>query len=447
MFFDKRKFIMLFNPVRRILKEKYFTNNALNRNWLDSFRNKYCFRLRYAVFSISTSIALFAGYCYQNTNKKLSIKGISEHEIKFLSSISKNMIVINVMKGTKVNRNAFIKELIRQIKSEELNKLDIKIYYVEEDFCSKSVPNVSLYKGYGNIVSNIDLNFRSYDSIEKIKSFFIPKSENILNNHSSVVKNISYNTFENDVINASDKNNPLLLMYYDDYCLMCFLIRPLINSLANKLRNSTKIQFARYNIERNDLHELSPTVRATPTFVLFRGRQKPEHWDEYRPGDLINKIVGIKHGVESDICDNNELAELNRLEQNVFIRFQLFTILNIWSLYLMELQNTLISTPKDQLDKLNFKQIEDLLFISLTFFEDRILSSKNGANYGGVNLGKVISYDKIIEKHNFQEILLENVKKDMKRSDTIEENIEHLLDEIKGYCNDYLAIKSLIEKN
>lgn len=444
MFFDKRKLIIFLNPIKRILREKYFNANYFNRGCFSLFKSKDFFRFHHTIFSISTSIALLARYYYRNANKKLSIKGINENEIEFLSSISKNMMVINVVKGTTVNKNYFIRKLIKHIKNEEFDKLNINIYYNECDICHKNMPNVSLYKEYGSIVSNVDLDFNSHDTIEKIKSFFVPRSKKELNKDSSAVKDVSYNTFENDVINMSDENNPLLLMYYDDYCLMCFLIRPLINSLAKKLRSSTRIQFARYNIERNDLHELSPTVNATPTFVFFRGKKRPEKWDEYKPSDLISKIIQIKHEIKDDICNSSELLELDKLEQKVFIRFQLFTILNIWSLYLTELQDKLINTPKNQLDKLNFVKIEDLLFISLKLLEDRNFLLEKNKN--GINLEK-ISHDRITEKNHFQEIFLENIKKDMRRSDTIEENIDYLLDEIKECCNDYLAMKGLIEKN
>ncbi|KAH8583796.1 uncharacterized protein ELE39_001542 [Cryptosporidium sp. chipmunk genotype I] len=445
MFFDKKKLAELLNPFRRKIRENCFKINTFNRNCFDLFRNKNGFRFNYTIFSISISIALLTNY-YQNTSKQLSTKEIASNEIETLSLKSRNMIVLNLIKGMDPNKSNFIRDLIKQIRGKELNKLNIDIYYTQDNIYSQSVPNAILFKGYGSAISNVDLNFRNNHNIEKIKSFFVPISEKIINSNSSIVKNISHNTFENEVINASNQNKPLLLMYYDDYCLMCFLVRPLINSLAIRLRGSTSIKFARYNIERNDLHEFSPLVKATPTFVLFRGRQEPEKWDEYKPGDLISKIIEIEYGAKNNNCDNNMLAELKALEQKVLIRFQLFTILNIWNLYLKELQNTLINTPKNQIDKLNFIHIEDLLFISSSLLQNRNFSSENGDHFNDINLEK-ISYEKIAENNNFQRIFFDNIKQDMKRSDTIEENIDYLLNEIKGCCNDYIAMKSLIKKS
>ncbi|CUV05144.1 unnamed protein product [Cryptosporidium hominis] len=444
MFFDKRILALLMNPFRRNIKRNSFNINTFNRKCFDLFRNKDSFRFNYTIFSISISFAFLAKYYFQNIRKQLNMKAISSDEIEILSSKSKNMIVLNLIKGMEINKSNFIKELIKQIKSKELNRLNIQIYYTENT-CSESTPNVTLFKGYGSRISNIDLNFKNNNNIEQIKSFFGPKSEKIINGNSSTIKNISYDTFESDVINKSDENNPLLLMYYDDYCLMCFLIRPLINSLAARLRNTKNIQFGRYNIGRNDLHEFSPPVKATPSFVLFRGSQEPERLDEYKPKDIIKKIIEIKCKVENNDCGKNELAELSTLEQKVLIRFHLFIVLSIWNLYLKELQGKLINTPKSQFCELNFMHLEELLSISCLFLQDQNVSSKNSKSFDEINFEK-ISYDKIAENINFQEIFLENIKKDMKRSDTIEENINHLLNEIEGCCNDYITMKKLIKK-
>ncbi|KAK9173560.1 Thioredoxin family protein [Cryptosporidium meleagridis] len=443
MFFDKGILALLMNPFRKNIKRNFFNINTFNRKYFDLFRNKDGFSFNYTIFSISISVAFLAKYYYQNTRKQLNMEAISSDEIEILSSKSKNMIVLNLIKGTKINKSNFIKELIKQIKSKELNRLNIQIYYTEKT-SSEGAPNVTLFKGYGSRISNFDLNF--INNIERIISFFDQKSEKIVNDKTSIIKNISYDTFESDVINKSDENNPLLLMYYDDYCLMCFLIRPLINSLAVRLRNTTNIQFGRYNIGRNDLHEFSPPVKATPTFVVFRGKQEPERLDEYKPKDIINKIIEIECGTRNHDCGKNELAELRTLEQKVLIRFHLFTILNIWNLYLKELQAKLINTPKSQLDRLNFMHLEELLSISCLFLQDQNVSSKNSKSFDETNFEK-ISYDKISENINFQEIFLENIKKDMKRSDTIEENIDHLLNEIEECCNDYIAIKKLIKNS
>lgn len=444
MFFEKRKLIMFLNPLKKILREKYFKFNVLNRKHFHLFRNMDRLHLCYRILSISTSIALISRFYFHNENIELNIERIYSSEIEPLSSTSKNMIVLNIPKGTDINKHHFIKELIKQIKNRELNKLDIDIYYVEDDSSRENVYKANIYKRYGAIVSSVDFNDTSKD-IENIKSFFIPKSEKSTNyDPQSAIKNVTYNSFEDDVINASNEKTPLLLMYYDDYCLMCFLLRPFMNSLAARVKNSLGIQFARYNIEKNDLHSFSPEISATPTFVLYRGKQKPEKWDEYKPKDLINKIIEIKNNEKENNCNPNELVELNRLEHDIFVRFQLFTVLNLWNLYIMDLQNVLINTPNDQHNKLSFTHIDNLLAISSSFLKDNIFS-KNNARHNTLNLDKLTEYDKIVKSCNFQEIFLENIKKDMKRSDTMEENINYILNEIKGYCNDYLAIKGLIK--
>lgn len=445
MFSEKRKLIMLLNPLRKILREKYFKINVFNKKHFYFFRNRDRFHICYKILSISTSVALISRFYFLNVDKKLNIEGISSSEIEPLSSISKNMIVLNIPKEADINKYHFVKELIKQVKNGELNKLDIGVYYVEDDISRENVYKANLYKRYGTTVSSFNFNDSSND-IERIKSFFLPKSEKLINDDSpSAVKNVSYNSFENDVIKASSEKTPLLLMYYDNYCLMCFLLRPLVNSLAVRIKNTLGIQFARYNIEKNDLHNFSPEISATPTFVLYRGRQEPEKWDEYKPADLINKIIGIKNKEGENVCSPNELVELNELEQNVFIRFQLFTVLNLWNLYLMDLQNLLINTPKSQHNKFNFTHIDNLLAVSSSLLEENVFSKENGAIRNTLNLDELVNYDEIVKSCNFQDIFLENIKKDMKRSDTIEENISHILDEIKGYCNDYLAIKDLIE--
>ncbi|KAJ1609602.1 putative transmembrane domain-containing protein [Cryptosporidium canis] len=444
MIFEKRIRAILLSPFRKIIGKRYLKYDIFNKHYFDisGKRNRHCFY--YKVFSISTSIALISRFYFRNVKPKWSIEVIPASYIEPLSSMSKNLIVLSVASGTDIDKNSFIKELIKQIKCRELREQDIDIYYVESDIYKNNTYKASLYKGYGTVVSNIDL----YDwgsSIEQIKSFFIPKSNKSSIDQTSVVKNVTYETFERDVIHASSEEMPLLLMYYDDSCLMCFLLRPLLNSLAARVKDSAKIKFARYNIERNDIHDFSPQISATPTFVLYRGGQNPEKWDEYRPADLINRIIETKSNERDGISEVIELAELSVLEQNVFIRLQLFVVLSLWNLYLLELQNKLINTQKNQQNKLSFSHIEDLLAISLSIIGNNDLLKENSAVNNTLNLDKLIGYSDAVNRRDFQEIFYESIKKDMSRSDTIEENIDYILDEIKGCCEDYLTIKGLFE--
>ncbi|KAF7458622.1 Thioredoxin family protein [Cryptosporidium felis] len=437
--FERKRLFFLPFPFKYIIQNN-IKQNKLNKRCFFSEKSNNCL-IGYSLFFIikASVIAVSYGYYLNNISKKININKISLDEIKYVSSRSKNVIIVKIPKQKICNDGYSIEQLIEKLDKEEIDHLGICTYFIEDSSIqSVRSPNITLYKNFGKIQNNlgeVELN----EAFSLVKHFFTPTLNTVPTYNQDNVKDINLDTFENEVINKSSKSNPLLLLYFDNKCLMCFLIRPLINTLACDLKSISNIQFARYNIEENDIHEFSPNISATPTFVLFQGDELPEKWDEYKPKDIIEKIAKILCKQSKEEA-RHHIDKFKNLEEKILLRFQLFTLVNLWQFYLLEFQSLMKSSFIDNVNDLS-SYFENLLSLSNKFLDHEASFSRN-VNCAEVDFNNLLNYKNI---SNFKEILSENISKDMKKSDTIEENICYLLGEIREYCTDYLRIRGLTE--
>eukprot|EP00746_Dinoflagellata_sp_MGD_P165741 gnl/MRDRNA2_/MRDRNA2_95192_c0_seq1.p1 gnl/MRDRNA2_/MRDRNA2_95192_c0~~gnl/MRDRNA2_/MRDRNA2_95192_c0_seq1.p1 ORF type:complete len:433 (+),score=96.39 gnl/MRDRNA2_/MRDRNA2_95192_c0_seq1:35-1333(+) len=251
-------------------------------------------------------------------------------------------------------------ERMRKVMNELSNEVELKglkFYYNlfsgtpgEETVKPELDPNKSikviLYKGQRKAQKYLEDPLQTQEFID----FFAPVSEDLDQEKKELlVPLVSGNDFRQHVMEASSADHPVLLQMYEDTCFLCFLMRPFINSLA-KICQDQKIPFAikRLNLERNDFPPGCPVARGTPTFVLFRGKNvEPWKWDEFKPKDVVDRLEKeMPNYIKGEV-----LANMQRLENSVSKRFQLFTQLVMWSVELGKLENLLVKNIGDQDDE------------------------------------------------------------------------------------------------
>lgn len=259
---------------------------------------------------------------------------------------------------------------------------------------------VVMYKGQRKKVLRIG----TETPVADIKAFFTPLSEALQpHHHELVVPLVSNANFKEKVLDASSPDKPILLQMYEDTCFLCFLMRPFVNSVAAILKESNSgLQIKRFNLEKNDFPDGCPVARGTPTFVLFRGaRGNPDKWEEFKPKDLCEKL-----SKEFPKFGERFFEDLDEMQGMVSRRFQLFTQKVMW---IVELQ---------KIEKLH---------------SDSFLPAVPGS---ADNDGQ--------DEQAFGTIVSAMMAKDMKRTDGIRENMEHLQAEVGDAEHDAVILGTML---
>eukprot|EP00920_Eleutheroschizon_duboscqi_P026811 GHVT01065780.1.p1 GENE.GHVT01065780.1~~GHVT01065780.1.p1 ORF type:complete len:704 (+),score=89.63 GHVT01065780.1:197-2308(+) len=147
--------------------------------------------------------------------------------------------------------------------------------------------------------------------------------------------------FNQQVCLEATPSRPVMVQLYEESCFLCFLIRPLINSVAQLMhKEQIPFLFRRLDIEANDFPPSCPVARGTPTFVLYKGHiGQGEKWNEFRPKDFLNKLEK-EFNLPASVT-NKFPALLEDLNE----RFKLFGALAVWLSESRSLERTMFSPP------------------------------------------------------------------------------------------------------
>lgn len=218
----------------------------------------------------------------------------------------------------------------------------------------------------------------------------------------AAVPNVTYKTFEKQVIESSSQDAPILLQLMEDTCFLCFLMRPFINTVNYILvENQSPLRIKRLNLNKNDFPPGCPIVRSTPNFIVYRGPDSvktgpPKPWKEYKPKEVTDKLIQ-----EFNLSDSLRVqleAAVDKLQE----RFQKFGLLSLWTQELITLQKL---------------HEEGLSSLSMT--------------------------DADVEAE-YASIVSDLVKQDVQRNDRLEENIEHLDRSIASIEADCMTFAKII---
>lgn len=348
------------------------------------------------------------------TKVEVNIKPISEE----VFDLSDNLFVFFLEKAEDLlERREEIQGIIRTFVSEESMRR-VKYYYnvrkdddppvpqgdgEEEGAGGKAALRVIMYKGQRKAVVRMG----QEPPKKKVLDFFAAVSEALPESARTLgVPRVSGATFEEDVLVASG-TVPVLLQLYEDTCFLCFLMRPFVNSIAKLLEEQkVSVKIKRLNIEKNDFPDYCPVARGTPTFVLFGAGPAPDKWEEFKPKDLVEKL-----GKQFPQLPESVLAEMEELQTHVSRRFQLFTQLVMWT---MELQ-----------------KLEALVAESGTLLA------------GGKPTAPAQAGDKEDES-GFQENVSQMMAEDLRRTDCLAENIQHLQKEVDEVEHDAALMGAML---
>eukprot|EP00392_Amoebophrya_sp_AT5.2_P006376 g6388.t1 len=172
----------------------------------------------------------------------------------------------------------------------------------------------------------------------KIKPFYEFVSQDDFTIIEKGIQTISARQFEQFVLEDSH-DYPVVLQMYEESCFLCFLMRPMMESLARMKEFSflDPVRFLRINVEANDFPKGLPMARGTPQFLLYR-EGKGDKWEEFKPNDFMSKLIS-----ELKITDADQQDALRGLADAVQKRFQLFTAVAMWQLELRKLEEELSS--------------------------------------------------------------------------------------------------------
>ena len=262
------------------------------------------------------------------------------------------------------------KELLRD------NLPDLLLSQVQND-------SIQLDEKTGRLSSSLD------DSLlVDWNNFFIPVYED-LPVADGPVKKVSGRNFQ-------VRDSPILLQLFEPSCFLCFLMRPLVTSVAKELlAEGLQIEFMKMDIEANDFPPGIPVARGTPTFVQLDPKREPagNKWQEFRPVDFVKKV--------SDTFDV-PFAVRERIEKFPVMlteRFQLFSQSLMWQTEIDKMQEMLaagIQTPGVLTDKSWIQKTPEA------------------------------------EKEHFNESIMIAMEEDSHRTDGLSENIQYLKAEIKN---------------
>jgi thioredoxin 1 len=90
-----------------------------------------------------------------------------------------------------------------------------------------------------------------------------------------MVKHIGENDFKNEVLEQKDKL--ILVDFYADWCGPCRLTGPVIDELANELK---EVKFIKINVDENPQLAGQYSVFSIPTFLFFKN------------GQVVDQLVG-----------------------------------------------------------------------------------------------------------------------------------------------------------
>lgn len=82
---------------------------------------------------------------------------------------------------------------------------------------------------------------------------------------SDLIKHISDDSFEADVINAS---SPVLVDFWAEWCGPCKMIAPILDEVARDYKG--RVQIAKVNVDQNNETPAKYNVRGIPTLILFK---------------------------------------------------------------------------------------------------------------------------------------------------------------------------------
>ncbi|CAD7931902.1 unnamed protein product [Amoebophrya sp. A120] len=155
------------------------------------------------------------------------------------------------------------------------------------------------------------------------------------------IQTISAAQFEQFVMEDSHEY-PVVLQMYEETCFLCFLMRPMMESLARlqEFAFLDPVRFLRINVEQNDFPPGLPMARGTPQFLLYK-EGKGVKWDEFKPQDFVTKLI-----YEFQIEDVEQVEKLKILAETVQRRFQLFTAVAMWQLELRKLEEELSASAE-----------------------------------------------------------------------------------------------------
>eukprot|EP00401_Gymnodinium_catenatum_P028842 CAMPEP_0117569046 /NCGR_PEP_ID=MMETSP0784-20121206/58456_1 /TAXON_ID=39447 /ORGANISM="" /LENGTH=450 /DNA_ID=CAMNT_0005367007 /DNA_START=82 /DNA_END=1434 /DNA_ORIENTATION=- len=269
---------------------------------------------------------------------------------------------------------------------------------------------VFVYKGQRKAALQFGVDL-SPKELEDVIEFFKPSSEKLGESQRNLeVPFVSGLTFDEDVLHGSSAARPVLLQMYEDTCFMCFLMRPFVNSLARHLRESgLPLRIKRLNLERNDFPRGCPVARGTPTFVLFRGAgNSPLKWEEFRPDELVAKLRR-----DFPVAGGGVYERVEELQALTAQRMQLFMQVVMWTVELEALQRLCngFDLPPNRRTELTDPTSDP----------------------------------------TFETVVSEMMKKDMRRRDDIEKNVQYLETQVKDVEHDALILgaalaQSVLEK-
>jgi len=267
-----------------------------------------------------------------------------------------------------------------------------------------------MYKGQRRTVVHVG----SEVPTEQIVDFFKPLNESLTKaQREFIIPTVNNADFVEDVVNASSSARPILVQMYEDTCMLCFLMRPFVNSLAKLLKTSgVPLQIKRLNIEKNDFPDQCPVARGTPTFVLFRGTEiPPDKWEEFRPKDLVGRICKQCPNLPQRV-----LESMDEMQIGVSSRFRLFSQLTLWTVEMRRLEELVASLPP--------------LPCSLPSGEEE----DEGVAFGMASVPPPPKSSD--EDSEFNSIASSMMNKDMKRTDLLPDNLEYLQREIDDIEHD-----------
>lgn len=403
-FLNIRRNISNLNKVRKIESELLLKNNE--KAFFKRYVNRYMETLtatqkkskgKNNKMYVSALLITTGGLCgyqfyYQWSEKKNENCFLNDmQEISDTIFDNTDNIVLFVFNKNKVHEE---KKKVLEIK-EEIRKLGFSNMNYLYTYDSKDVPEYAcfLYKGRRRMMlTEEELGKKS--RVDVFRDFFKPVSENyeVLNKDrpDNVPMFVTHDTFQREVIEDSMKNK-ILLVLFENSCFLCFLYKPFINSL-NKLfkENQIELRIKKYNIEKNDYAPNMIICRGTPTFLYYHNGEGNK-WVEYKPSEIINKIVEITK-VPTEV--KNQMLELS---EKLHARMHYFGYLTLWVTESRVLENMLLQkhiiTPSYSVDENPEKGVKD-------------------------------KSTKLDEENIYNDVLTTLIEEDMSRNDMIQDSLE-----------------------
>ncbi|KAL7065840.1 hypothetical protein ACR3K2_37190 [Cryptosporidium serpentis] len=423
----------------------------------------------FGVLGISSATLLFKGYNLTKMKFEDNQTKIQLMDDSIFENFDDLLVftVNNEEQWQEIKRDKNFKRLINIINNSCNN---VKICYSKEskDICSSI--NILAFKGQRHKMLSLKNKSELLSTSEELINFYYPISEEILDKPKNIwIPNVTFKDFDKEVILKANKENPILLMLYEDSCFLCFLMRPFMNSIAKFFREKhIPFSFKKLNIDLNDFPKNCPISRGTPTFVLYTGDHNQLYlkWDEFKPRDLLEKLktqLKVKN-----INEVNSLDYLFKLEHDsLYKRFQLFGMLILWTIQLKNLQDAIllsdknINNNKKKGNDILLKQFNDLYnrgkkylkyseqpnnskvesdTMKNSYIDNQNIIKEETQDSENTSTNLDFNYDDKEFKKTFDSL----ISLDMMRIDTLEENIEYLKSEIKSLMKDSKILADML---